>query len=50
MVLFMLGLFGIMLILSDNMQNYFKENMIINVFLSDDILENEIKLNIDTNN
>ena len=44
MVLFMLGLFGIMLILSDNMQNYFKENMIINVFLSDDILENEISV------
>lgn len=45
MVLFMLGLFGIMLILSNKMQTYFKENMVINVFMSDDISAEELVSN-----
>ncbi|MBC7382675.1 MAG: hypothetical protein H7296_06715 [Bacteroidia bacterium] len=45
MVLFMLGLFGIMLIQSEKMQTYFKENMIINVFMTDNISEEDLAKN-----
>ncbi len=45
MVLFMLGVFGILFIQSNKMGIYIKENMAINVFLADEITFDEIKSN-----
>lgn len=42
MVLLLLGLFGFLLIASDHMQTYIKENMVVNVFLKPDITAEEV--------
>lgn len=42
MVLFMLGLFGIILIQSNSISNYIKENLVINIFLEDNIADKDI--------
>ena len=47
MVLFMLGIFGILFIQSNKMGIYIKENMVINVFMNDDITADELKQNQD---
>ncbi len=43
MVLLMLGLFGFLVVGSRHMETYLKENMVINVFLSQDITDLEVK-------
>lgn len=44
MVLLMLGLFGFLVIASQNMETYLKENMVLQVFFHSDATEEEIQL------
>ena len=47
MVLLMLGLFGLIYIQSSQLNNIIKENVLVNVYLADDINQAEIDANLD---
>lgn len=44
MVLFMLGLFGVILLQTNTLSNYIKENLVINIFLNEDVVATDLSL------